>query len=336
MNLQNRLLRIFIRSAGLWLLLPVAFLRIYAPIRARRLQRETARFRGEFRATAEAIDARFNHQDKVVNGIKWHYVDEGPRDGDIVLFLHGLPEGWYCWRYILPLIDPTYRLIAIDMKGYGRSDKQDDNYDWHVVAQQTLDLVDSIGDKKFYVVGHDWGSLIGSVLVVDHPDRILGFVRMQADLIPRTSVRGLARKPQFLLFQLNWLATFMMQDARWFIDLVYPPRMASPFVPEDRGYLIYEFSRPGVAAQVPKYFKLKNWDLDTAIRKICKEKLPFPILALQADRDPHQPISSFSHAESECPNIELKWITNASHFDNFDQPEQVADAINRFVHSSNR
>jgi pimeloyl-ACP methyl ester carboxylesterase len=92
-----------------------------------------------------------------------------------------------------------------------------------------------------------------------------------------------------------------------------------------------EFSRPGVADQVPKYFKTGNWDLDAALDRICKGKFSFPIMILQADSDPAQPVSIFKDVPHECPNVELRWIKNASHFSNLDQPEEVARAINEFV-----
>ena len=88
----------------------------------------------------QATEAGFNQKDRVVNGIRWHY---------------GLPEVCYSWRYVLPLVDHKYRLIAIDMKGYGRSDREDPNYEWHHVAQQTDDLMASLGITKYYVVSHD-------------------------------------------------------------------------------------------------------------------------------------------------------------------------------------
>jgi hypothetical protein len=82
---------------------------------------------------------------------------------------------------------------------------------------------------------------------------------MEADLImqgngntPPMSVY--LTKPQWLLFQNNWIASYMYQDAGWFIDLIYPKRMLTPFKQIDRDYLVYEYSRPGVAAMNPKYF----------------------------------------------------------------------------------
>jgi pimeloyl-ACP methyl ester carboxylesterase len=315
-------------------LLIAAFVWVYAPIRARNLAAKYQQFRTDFQPTHDAIDAKFNHKEVVVNGLRWHYIEEGNPNGTVILFMHGLPEGWYSWSEVLPLVDHNYRLIAIDMKGYGRSDQQDDNYNWHTVAQQTVDFMTSLGIPKYYVVSHDWGTIIGSVLVSDHPDHILGYVRMEADLLPKENsgtIAGYIQKPQWLLFQSRFIGTFMMQDPGWFIDMIYPSRMTSPFKQVDRDYLVYEFSRPGVSDQVPNYFLKKNWDLDAAIGKICKNDFPFPVLQLQADSDPAQPKSIFADAAAQCPHVQLQWVTNASHFDNFDQPQQVADAINKFI-----
>lgn len=282
----------------------------------------------------DAIDAGFKHGYRTVNGIHWHYVDQGAPGGEVILFLHGLPEGWYSWRYVLPLVDHKYRLIAIDMKGYGRSDREDADYNWHRVAQQTADLMDSLAIGKYYVVSHDWGSIIGSVLVSDHPERILGFVRMEADLVQLKGVGRIAayfQKPQWVIFRSHWIASYMMRDPGWFIDTVYRTRMTTPFRQTDRDYLVYEFSRFGVADMVSRYFLNANWDLDTALGKICTNTFPFPVLQLQADSDPAQPPSIFADAAMKCPNVKIEWIGNASHFDNFDQPAEVANAINHFV-----
>ncbi len=313
------------------------FFLLFVPMRSRQLRKYYAHFRAAFRPMAEAIDSRFNHQDRIVNGIRWHYVDDGPAQGKTILFLHGLPECWYSWRYVLPLIDPQFRRIAVDMKGYGRSDKVDDDFNWHTVADQTLALMNSLGVEKFYVVGHDWGALIGSILVHDHPERILGFIRMEADLLldePPDLLQVYQRKPQWALFQVPGIGAFLMEDPGRFIDFVYKSRRTAPMRQLDRDYLVYEFSRPRVAQQVPRYFLRSNWDLDAALQGICKGRFPFPVLVLQADRDPYQPISNFARVKVECPGVELKWISNASHFSNLDQPEQIAEAINQFVHDA--
>ena len=242
--------------------LAAAFIWGYAPRRARKLSAIHAKFRGDFQPTHDAIDAQYHHHDRVVDGICWHYVEEGAPEGPIILFLHGLPEGWYSWHEVLARVDHAYRLIAIDMKGYGRSDLTDLDYDWHHVAGQIADLMASLDIEQYYVVSHDWGSIIGSVLVGDHPDHILGYVRMEADLIPReTGVDRAAayfKKPQWLLFRSTWLATYLMRDAGRFIDRVYGSRTTTQLKQVDRDYLVYEFSRPGVAEMNPLLFRASS------------------------------------------------------------------------------
>jgi epoxide hydrolase 4 len=318
--------------------LGVGFTQIYAPVRAQRLAKKYEQFRAEHQAEHDRIDAQFNHQDRVVNGLQWHYVDEGARDGKVILFLHGLPESWYSWRHVLPKVDHNYRLIAIDMKGYGRSDHRDRDYDWHTVARQTLDLMDDLGIRKFYLVSHDWGTIIGSVMVGDHPDRIAGYVRMEADLTsPKSGADWITfyrLKPQWLYFQSYWYARYRMQNPGALIDIAYPPRMTTPLRPDDRDYLVYEFSRPGVADAVPGYFLARNWDLPAAMDQICEHHFPFPVLQLQSTRDLSQPQWLFRDVATKCPNVKLEWITDASQFDNLDQPTQVAEAINRFVYAT--
>lgn len=313
------------------------FLIMAGPLRSARLARKYARFRAEHQAEHDEIDARFAQHDAEVNGIKWHYVEKGPADGPVLLLMHGLPESWYSWGYVMPLIDPAYRVIAIDMKGYGRSDKDGKDFDWHSVGRQTVALLDHLKIGKFFVAGHDWGALISSVLVDDHQDRILGYVRMEAEFIPRSTGNKAAlyaQKPQWLLFQATWLASRLLQDARLFVEMVYLRANKTPLKREDLNYFIYEFSRPGVARCVALYFRRDNWDTHTALYKICKNKYDFPVMALQADRDPRQPVTSFAGAADECPCVELKWITDSAHFTSIEQPGQVADAINDFMSRS--
>jgi len=143
-----------------------------------------------------------------------------------------------------------------------------------------------------------------------------------------------AQKPQWKLFQDTARATALLRDAGPFIDMVYPSRMKTPFLKTDRDYVVYEFSRPGVAEAIANYFKYDNGDLEAAVTKIAENRFAFPVLQLQADSDPAQPVSSFADVPTLLPNIRLPWIPNAGHFDNLDQPKQVADAINAFITST--
>ena len=108
--------------------------------------------------------------------------------------------------------------------------------------------------------------------------------------------------------------------------------MVKPFGGEDQMYFTYEFSRPGVAESVPKYFSPQNQQyIPDMNNRLINQTWTFPILLLQTDQDAAQPKSYFDGLNTIVPQLSLQWITNASHFDNLDQPQQVANAVNAFI-----
>jgi haloalkane dehalogenase len=111
------------------------------------------------------------------DALRVHYVDEGPRDGAVVLLLHGEPSWSYLYRHMIPvLVDAGLRCVAPDLVGFGRSDKPADRTDYtyarHVEWMRAALLDPSgLGLDAITVVGQDWGGLIGLRLVAEHPDR---------------------------------------------------------------------------------------------------------------------------------------------------------------------
>merc|ERR1712127_486030 len=101
-----------------------------------------------------------------------HYVDEGPKDGQIILMLHGQPTWSYLYRKMITgLVEKGYRCIAPDLIGMGKSDKpiheKYHSYDQHclniLVFIQKLDLL------NITTFVQDWGSLIGMRIVGENP-----------------------------------------------------------------------------------------------------------------------------------------------------------------------
>jgi haloalkane dehalogenase len=110
-----------------------------------------------------------------VGGLRMHYVDEGPRDGEVVLLLHGEPSWGYLYRHMIPpLVAAGLRVVVPDLVGFGRSDKPDDqeaySYASHVEWTRAL-LFDALDLSGITLFCQDWGGLIGLRLVGEHPDR---------------------------------------------------------------------------------------------------------------------------------------------------------------------
>ncbi|MFQ3190075.1 MAG: haloalkane dehalogenase [Paraglaciecola sp.] len=105
--------------------------------------------------------------------LKLHYVDEGPRDANVVLMLHGEPSWAYLYRKMIdPVVAAGYRVIAPDLIGFGKSDKPTERSDY--TYQRHLDWVRQViiqlDLKDITLVCQDWGGLLGLRLVAEHPD----------------------------------------------------------------------------------------------------------------------------------------------------------------------
>ena len=109
-----------------------------------------------------------------VDGMRMHYIDEGPRDGDVVLLLHGEPSWSYLYRFMIPPLKlGGLRVIAPDLIGFGKSDKptrkSDYSYAGHVAwMQQFMETLDLRGITLFC---QDWGSLIGLRVAAENERR---------------------------------------------------------------------------------------------------------------------------------------------------------------------
>lgn len=109
-----------------------------------------------------------------IHGIRIHYVDEGPRDAEIVLLMHGEPSWSFLYRHMIPiLVEAGYRTVAPDLVGFGRSDKptekSDHTYRKHVSwMSQFVNLLDL---KNITLFCQDWGSLIGLRVAIENQDR---------------------------------------------------------------------------------------------------------------------------------------------------------------------
>jgi len=279
-------------------------------------------------------NVEFTHHFARVSGLLWHYVEAGSTEAEPVVFLHGLPESWYSWHYQMEALSPEYHVVAIDLKGYGQSDKADGDYSASVMAEEVLSLLDHTGLLKFNLVSHNWGTAVADRIAGKHPNRLLRFVRMEAPLLIQRS----DDRPQFRTLKDQEVARRLMSNAETFVRRPYSNLTKQPIPEEDIKRAIKEFSYPGIAEAVPRYFRdidLISWFEGEGLRERMSlyAAMDFPVLLLQADSDPNQPQYYFEGATEAFPRAKLQWVANSGHFTELEQPEAVTKAIREFLHT---
>jgi len=116
--------------------------------------------------------------DEDLGPLRIHYLDEGPKDGPVILCLHGEPTWCYLYRKMIPVFAAAgFRVLAPDLVGFGRSDKpsarSDYSYQKHV--HWMAEWISAVELHDITLIGQDWGGLIGLRLLAEDPDRFVRF-----------------------------------------------------------------------------------------------------------------------------------------------------------------
>jgi len=128
-----------------------------------------------------------------IDGLRIHYLDEGPKDADPIILFHGEPTWSYLFRKMIPVLtEAGYRVVVPDMVGFGKSDKFESKYDYsykhHVdVMKELVERLDLENTTHF---GQDWGGLVGLRVVAEMPDRFAQVVVSNTGMVAGEGIRA--------------------------------------------------------------------------------------------------------------------------------------------------
>src|SRR3954468_6853747 len=118
------------------------------------------------------------HRYELVDGIRLHYAEAGPPDGEVVLLQHGWPQHWWLWCDLIGPLSDRFRVIAPDLRGHGWSQKPVGDYRKDALMRDLLGLLDKLEIDRVSWVGHDWGAYTGMLAALRHPERLERFVAL--------------------------------------------------------------------------------------------------------------------------------------------------------------
>lgn len=151
----------------------------------------------------------WNSKTADVNGLKIHYVEQGT--GPLVLLCHGFPEGWYSWRHQIPAVaNAGYRVIAPDLRGYGRTGgpKAVEAYTIKALVSDVTGLLDVLGEKQCVLVGHDFGAVLTWNAALLAPERFKALTAMSVPYNQRGATPPLAGIRRAIGGNFNYIVYF--------------------------------------------------------------------------------------------------------------------------------
>jgi haloalkane dehalogenase len=268
-----------------------------------------------------------------VDGLRIHYLDEGPKDSAPVALLHGEPSWSYLYRKMIPVLTAAgHRVLAPDLAGFGRSDKpaheSDYSYERHVAWM--AGWINALQLENITLVGQDWGSLIGLRLVAEHGDRFARVVISNGAL-----PAGENRAPKaFRVWQ-----KFAIWSPVFPVGRIVASGCATKIPPEVRAAYDAPFPTDAYKAGArafPKLVPIKSSDPAVPANRAAWDKLRQwrkPFLTAFSDGDPITR-GNDRRFQREVPGAQGQphtIIKGAGHFVQEDRGEQLAEVVRDFI-----
>ena len=301
------------------------------------------------------IPGPWRHLDVHANGIRFHVVQaDPPVDGyqapatslPLVILLHGFGSFWWSWRHQLRGLSGV-RLVAVDLRGYGGSDKPPRGYDGWTLAGDTAGLIRALGHTSATLVGHADGGLVCWATSVLHP-RLVRAIALVSSPHPAALRRSaLTRRdqsrallPSLLSYQVPMLpeSRLTRHDGAELETLLRSRAGHSWLASEDFaqtiGPLRQAIQIPGAAHCALEY---QRWAVRSQLRaegrrfmRIMDRPIDIPMLHLRGEADPYVLADPVKRTREYAPHGHFVSLAGAGHFSHEEVPDQVNPALARF------
>lgn len=276
--------------------------------------------------TAEAPKAAPVLEDKFAtsaDGTKIHYVASG--EGPLVVMIHGFPDFSGSWTKLTPVLNDSYRVVAMDTRGYNLSDKPEGvaNYAMPKLVEDVDAVIAAEGKQKATVIGHDWGAAIAWNYAFAHMDKLDNLIIMSVPH-PANFGRQLTNSPQNSDYARNFQKEGSEKNltAEGLAGWVQDPEMKPKYVEA--------FGKSSFAAMM-NYYRANypsGTNPSTALAPVKPPMIAVPLLVIHGMKD--QALLSSGHNdtwEHAAKDTTLLMIPDANHFVQHD----AADLVNKTI-----
>ncbi|MCF2501209.1 alpha/beta fold hydrolase [Dyadobacter chenhuakuii] len=284
----------------------------------------------------------FTHQHANVNGVELHYVDGG--SGTPLICLPGWPQTWFSYHALAQSLAENFRVIIVDIRGMGSSERPAAGYDKKNMATDILELVKQLGLTKVHLMGHDIGGMVAMSFAFNYPDFVDKLIvldgshpsegMLQMPLIPPAGtftekmdtnmpyawwmgfnqIKALPEKILEGRFQylLDWLFEYVMIDASKMSTL-------------DRAVYASAYNEAASIRASNAWYQSFTQDIEDAKHY---DPLEMPVLGIGSN-------VSYNYMKMGLPyvatNVKVEGILDSGHYMFEEQPKKVIELVNGFL-----
>jgi epoxide hydrolase 4 len=274
-------------------------------------------------APAQSLGAE-GHVDS--GGVKIHYVTLGK--GPLVVLIHGFPDYWYSWREQMPALARHFQVVAIDQRGYNKSDQPRgvENYALDKLVADVDAVVKHFKADRAVIVGHDWGGLVAWTYAMKHPDRTERLIVLNLPH-PKGLSRELANNP-VQQKKSQYARNFQKEGA----EKLLAPELLSFWVkePDARKHYVTAFRRSSIEGML-NYYRA-NYPREPYKDDKTFPPVKCPVLLIHGLKDPYL-LSGALNDTWKWVEGELTLVTlpNAGHFVHRDAAAVVTRKMVRWL-----
>lgn len=271
--------------------------------------------------SAAGIASRVEHRFAENDGLRIHYVVNGVArgEGPLVVLIHGIPEFWYSWKAQIGPLSEDYRVVAIDQRGFNRSDAPatQEGYAVKHLAEDVAAVIRAEGYERATIVGHDSGAFVAWHFAAAHPEMTERLVALSVPH-PNAFVEELASNPA-------------QHDAGGYARQMQQPDASAAFRVGPIGVLRDPLAWPlhlaadlrtdhdAVVAFYQVNYPREPYAVDPTLGRITA-----PTLVIHGEQDRFLLASGHAHNEAWLPQAPETLMFDAGHFVH----QEAADAVN--------
>jgi 3-oxoadipate enol-lactonase len=252
-----------------------------------------------------------------VNGIDMYYELTGK--GEPLLLIHGLGSTTRDWEFQVPSFSQKYRVITIDLRGHGKTDKPKGPYNMQIFAEDIAELLKKLGIKSIHILGISLGGGIAFQFAVDYPDFVKSLIVVNAGIeMPADSF-----KLRLEAFKRSFIVKLVGMKKMG--DVLAPRLFIKPEQEELRSKLIERWAENDKKAYLSAMRALIGWTIRDQLDKI---KCPTLIIGSDEDYAPSSVKEEYTKLLQNAKFIEIK---DARHAVAMEKPEEFNELVINFL-----